>query len=140
MLKRKKKRQELQDDLVLQEKFLESLANCLTIRTAFEQSGATEQDHDRWWNNPKYRVKFRAQQAKAKDLLLEEAWNRAMKGSDSLLLHLLKSELELRDPRETLVPMRTAKIRELLEIMPKKSRQGLLNQVSPYARKLIGME
>src|SRR5262245_44503007 len=75
---------------VNQRKFLNAYALHGNITKAAELAGLTRQSHYKWLPDPHYAAAFEEASEVAIDLLVNEARRRAMGGSDTLLIFLLK--------------------------------------------------
>ena len=74
---------------LLQAKFLAAIAHHANIASAAEEAGIARSTHYLWLKDPEYRRRFLEARETAYDKLEREAWNRAVSGSDRLLMFLL---------------------------------------------------
>lgn len=72
-----------------QEKFLQSIAQWANISVAAQEAGIARSTHYVWLKDPLYRKRFLEARESAYDRLEQEAFQRAMSGSDRLLTFLL---------------------------------------------------
>jgi len=72
-----------------QEKFLESITQWANITEAAKAAGVARSTHYVWLKDPIYRKRFLEARESAYDRLEQEAFQRAMSGSDRLLTFLL---------------------------------------------------
>lgn len=72
-----------------QEKFLESIAQWANISVAAKEAGIARSTHYVWLKDPAYRKKYLEAREAAYDRLEQEAFKRAIAGSDRLLTFLL---------------------------------------------------